>query len=179
MNQWEYGLTPEEEAICAKVGYERQLPYMGKPEMNRNYSEGDVWEMWQHAVAAGSELAFARMIGFNDFVPHVNKWRLEEDVPGFEIRYSFSRQNMRNLERLRMHELDDDNKKYILLVDGLSIKTRRTAENGWVGAPYRAQGWAYGHEAKKDEFIYQGHGKYKTWYLPVHYLHPMSELGLQ
>jgi hypothetical protein len=55
-----YALTVEEEAICVEVGYQRQKPYFGDPTKNINYSEGDLWETWQHVVCAGSELAFAR-----------------------------------------------------------------------------------------------------------------------
>jgi hypothetical protein len=46
---WTYALTIEEEAICAEVGWQRQLPYLGQPEKNMNYSEGDVWESMQLA----------------------------------------------------------------------------------------------------------------------------------
>ena len=38
---WSYALTVEEEAICAQVGWDRQLPYLGQPEKNMNYSEGN------------------------------------------------------------------------------------------------------------------------------------------
>lgn len=79
---WEYSLTPQEEATCVEVGYQRQKPYFGDPTRNINYSEGDLWEMWQHIVCAGSELAFARMMGNKDFIPHYNKWKSELDLPG-------------------------------------------------------------------------------------------------
>ena len=106
-NRWSYTLSPEEEAICAEVGYLRQKPYFGNPKANRNYSEGDIWEMWQHCIAAGSELAFARMMGLNDFVPHVNKWRTQEDVKGVEIKYCFTSINKANTEwSLRHNSLD-------------------------------------------------------------------------
>jgi hypothetical protein len=36
-------LTTEEEAVVARVGWARQERYLGKPEANVNYSEGDVW----------------------------------------------------------------------------------------------------------------------------------------
>lgn len=166
---WSYALLPWEEALCARIGYERQLPYMGKPHMNRNYSEGDVWEIWQHAVAAGSELAFARMVGLTDFVPHVNKWRTEQDVPGFEIRYSFKR-------NLRMHELDENDKIYVLLVDGLAIKSRRYENDGWLGVPYKAIGWMYGHQAKQDKYFNPTIGGYKNWYVPADDLNSMNLL---
>jgi hypothetical protein len=159
-----YSLTPEEEATVARVGYERQLPYLGKPEMNRNYSEGDVWEVWQHSIAAGSELAFARMCGLQDFIPHVNKWKTEEDVPGFEIRYSF------NGKAMRLSKWDDEQSTYVLLVDGLQHKTRRYAETNWLGEPYRAIGWATGKEIKKRGSVTQ----WGSWELPVESLNRME-----
>jgi hypothetical protein len=135
-----YALTPKEEAICARVGYERQLPMLGQPERNRNYSEGDIWEVWQHSVCAGAELAFARMIGLKDFEPHVNKFKSMEDVPGYEVRYSFGNY------KLRLSDWDDKDAVYVLLVNGLRTRTRRSADNGWLGVPYKAVCWATGHE---------------------------------
>ena len=61
MDKSKYSLTVEEEATCVEVGYQRQKPYFGDPTKNINYSEGDLWETWQHVVCAGSELAFARL----------------------------------------------------------------------------------------------------------------------
>jgi hypothetical protein len=85
MSNWVYQLTPHEEAIAARVGWERQLPMLGQPERNRNYSEGDIWEAWQHMVCAASELAAARMMGLKDFEPHVNTFKNVLDIPGYEI----------------------------------------------------------------------------------------------
>ena len=161
-----YSLTPQEEAIVARVGYERQLPYLGKPEMNRNYSEGDVWEVWQHSIAAGSELAFARMCGLNDFVPHVNKWKTEEDVPGFEIRYSF------NKKAMRLSKWDEESSVYVLLVDGLQHKTRRYAETNWLGEPYVAIGWATGSQIKQEGNVTQ----WGSWELPIENLNRMETI---
>ena len=93
MNKWLYALTVEEEAMAAKVGWLRQEPMLGKPERNRNYSEGDIWEAWQHMVTVGSEIACARMLGHWDFVPHVNVFKSRQDIPGYEVRYSFAKAN--------------------------------------------------------------------------------------
>lgn len=137
---FEYSLTPEEEALCARIGFERQEPMFAQPHRNRNYYEGEIWEMWQHAVCAGAELAFARMLGIDDFVPHVNKFKTVKDVGGYEVRYSFGN----NL--LRFSEWDDPEAIYVLLVNGLRHKTRRNPENGWRGFPYQAICWATGQE---------------------------------
>jgi len=160
-----HALTPAEEAICAKIGYERQLPMMGQPERNRNYSEGDVWEVWQHSVCAGAELAFARMLGLQDFVPHVNRFKSMEDVPGYEVRYSFGNQ------KLRLSDWDDKDATYVLLIDGLSHKTRRQASDGWLGKPYRAICWATGHHIME-------HGERfgNSWSIPSTKAFPMKEL---
>jgi hypothetical protein len=163
----EHALLPWEEAICARIGYERQLPYLGKPKANRNYSEGDVWEIWQHSIAAGSELAFARMIGLEDFVPHVNKWKTQEDVPGFEIRYSFKKTG------IRLSSWDDENATYILIGDGLNVKTRRNEYNNWASEPYRALGWATGKQIKEQGVFDL---KYNYWMLPLDNTNKMEQL---
>jgi len=139
-NVFEYALTPQEEALVARIGYERQEPMFAQPERNRNYYEGEVWEMWQHAVCAGAELAFARMCGMTDFVPHVNKFKMVKDVGGWEVRYSFGN------SMLRISDWDDRDASYVLLMDGLRHRTRRNPENGWVGVNYRAVCWANGHD---------------------------------
>jgi hypothetical protein len=165
----EYSLTTQEEATAVEVGYQRQKPYFGDPTRNINYSEGDLWELWQHAVAAGSELAFARMVGKTDFVPHFNKWKNELDIPGLgEVRYTFNDQ-----PKLRYTNRDDDTLVYILMADGMRHKTRRVAPN-WLGTPYRAIGWMYGHECKQEAFKYNE----KSWYVPAENLHPMEALQL-
>tara|TARA_R110000822_G_scaffold173992_1_gene313611 strand:- start:408 stop:914 length:507 start_codon:yes stop_codon:yes gene_type:complete len=164
-----YALTPQEEATAVEVGYQRQKPYLGDPTRNVNYSEGDLWELWQHAVAAGSELAFARMIGRNDFTPHFNKWKTELDIPGLgEVRYTFSEQ-----PKLRFTNKDNETLIYILMADGMRHKTRRVAPD-WLGVPYKALGWIYGAECKKEAFRYNE----KSWYVPVSHLQSMHLLSL-
>ena len=166
---WSYSLTPTEEATAVEVGYQRQKPYLGDPTRNVNYSEGDLWELWQHAVAAGSELAFARIIGKDDFTPHFNKWKTELDIPGLgEVRYTFSEQ-----PKLRFTNKDDETMIYILMADGMRHKTRRVAPD-WLGVPYKALGWMYGNQCKKEVFKYNE----KSWYVPVSYLNPMQSLIL-
>ena len=148
MSKWSYSLTVEEEALVFKAGYERQLPMLAQPERNRNYSEGDVWEGWQHMVCAGSELAAARMLGMDDFEPHVNTFKTRLDIPGYEIRYSFTK-TYPGVPKwgLRFNaEVDDPNEIYILIVGGLEEKTRRTREGEWKGPAYRAIGWMYGRD---------------------------------
>jgi hypothetical protein len=173
MTRWEHRLTPEEEATCARVGFERQLPYLGQPKANRNYSEGDVWEIWQHSVAAGSELAFARMMGMQDFIPHVNKWNTEQDVPGFEIRYCFTKKEQINFEHsLRMHTRDKDDHVYVLLTGGLEERTRRLQGDEWLSPAYTAVGWSYGRDARVDAYADMWGG----WRVPATRLRKMSEL---
>ena len=174
MKTWSYSLTVAEEAICARVGWARQAPMLGQPWRNRNYSEGDVWESLQHMVCAGSEMAFARMMGLDDFIPHVNTYKSVLDIPGYgEVRYSFPRgwpSGSGQVNGLRITALDDPNLKYVLMVDGLAKRTRRQGPD-WLGAPYQCLGWAYGHEALKEQWKYNE----KTWYIPVKFLHPMDE----
>jgi hypothetical protein len=167
--EYAYSLTPHEEAHVLEVGYQRQKPYLGDPTKNVNYSEGDVWEMWQHAVCAGAELAFARMIGDYNFLPHYNKWKTELDIPGFgEIRYSLNPDN-----GMRYTSRDDDELVYVLITNGLVHKTRRVAPN-WKGPEYTAVGWMYGKECKRDLWKFNQ----TTWYVPQQCLRSMDTLSL-
>ena len=174
---WLYSLTPAEEALCVEIGYQRQKPFFGDPTRNMNYSEGDVWESLQHMVCAGSELAFARMMGLTEFVPHVNKWKTELDIPGFgEIRYAFPPnfpEFSNDIRGLRFTTHDDPELKYVLLAGGLGKKTRRSAPD-WKGAPYIALGWMYGHECTNEMWRFNE----KTFYVPRTTLHSMEELNV-
>jgi hypothetical protein len=163
---WLYSLTPQEEAICVEVGYQRQKPYFGNPTKNINYAEGDLWELWQHAVCAGSELAFARMMGNQNFVPHFNKFKSELDIPGWgEVRYSF-----RNVPSLRFTNRDEPQLKYVLVIGGLAVKPQKQKPENYKTKPYVAVGWAYGAECMQDEYQYNE----KSWYMPQEFLHPME-----
>jgi hypothetical protein len=170
--RWSYPLTIEEEAICAQVGYERQLPYITNPSANRNYCEGPVWEIWQHSIAAGSELAFARMVGLTDFVPHVNKWNTVEDVPPFEIRYCFTQPRAGFEHSLRLHNRDKDDHVYVLLTGGLEIKKRSGKNEPYFSHPYTAVGWIYGKEGRITDY----EDYYGGWRVPATRLRKMSEL---
>ena len=170
MNQWIYALTVEEEALATRVGYLRQEPMLGQPERNRNYSEGDVREAWQHMVTVGSEIAAARMLGLWDFVPHVNTFKSRQDIPGYEVRYSFSRTSG---HRLRYSSAVDSLEEiYILTAHGLETTSRRSADTDWKGTPYSALGWAYGYEIEQPKFQYQGNSYYMGW----RDLNPMESL---
>lgn len=153
MAEWSYALTPREEAIAMRVGFQRQEPMFAQPERNRNYSEGDVWETWQHAVAAGSEIAAARMLGLTDFVPHVNTFKSRQDIPDYEVRYCFTR-NINPRWALRFKQgVDSLDEIYVLITDGIEKRTRRTIINGWVGPAFVARGWFYGWQCVSPAFV--------------------------
>jgi hypothetical protein len=171
----EYTLTVKEEALVAKVGWARQERYLARPEANINYSEGDVWEAFQHMICAGSELAFARMLGKTGFIPSEGTWKTELDIPGFgEVRYAFPPKFptfSNEVRGLRYTVRDNPELIYVLLAGGLAHKTRRQAPD-WKGAPYTALGWLYGHECTNPEWKFNE----KTWYVPRTHLHSMEEL---
>jgi hypothetical protein len=171
MSIWTYALTPQEEATAAKVGWERQLPMLGQPERNRNYSEGDIWETWQHMIAAASELAAARMFGLAEFVPHVNTFKSKLDIPGYEIRYSFTKSdpNAPKFALRYKQGVDDPEQIYILIVGGPEQKSRRSATDGYKTPPFRAVGWAYGKDCVRPE--------YKTSYGVDNYSVPIAGLN--
>jgi hypothetical protein len=170
-----YSLSPYEEGIAAEVGYQRQKVYFGQPWKNVNYSEGDVWEMWQHAVCAGAELAAARMMGLEDFTPHYNTFKSKLDIPGYEVRYAFSTKPPRVRWSLRFNpDRDDLDQVYILIVGGLEDKSRRYREDGWLSPAYRAIGWMYGHEMVHDN--YRADYNRNQYSVPFTELHDMAKL---
>ena len=167
---WSYALTVEEEALAAKVGFERQLPMLGQPERNRNYSEGDIWEAWQHMITVGSEIAAARMLGLWDFVPHVNTFKSKQDIPGYEVRYCFSKPPGHSLRFTK--GIDSEHEVYVLTSGGLESKTRRSAETQWKGPAYTALGWMRGADCINPDWHYKGN----TYYVPWRELYPMEVL---
>jgi hypothetical protein len=126
---------------------------LGQPERNRNYSEGDIWETWQHMICAASEIAAARIMGFTDFEPHANTFKTVLDIPGYEVRYSFTGKSGDAKYALRFKEgVDDPTQMYILIVGGPEEKTRRSAEDGYVTPPFRALGWKLGADMIDESF---------------------------
>jgi len=174
--KWMYSLTPKEEALAARVGWERQLPMLGQPERNRNYSEGDIWEAWQHMICAASEIAAARMLGMNDFEPHVNTFKSKLDIPGYEVRYAFT--NSEGKHRLRLKKgVDDPDQIYILIVGGPEMKTRRNSANGYVTPAFRAVGWIVGRDGMDDSYRTMRGGS--NYAVPVSELNDMAELPIR
>jgi hypothetical protein len=176
IKRWAYSLTPQEEATAAKVGWERQLPMLGQPQRNRNYSEGDIWEAWQHMIAAASELAAARMFGLDDFVPHVNTFKSKLDIPGYEIRYAFTK-NVPGYPKwsLRYNDgVDDPEQIYILMVGGPETKTRRSNAEGYQTPAFRAVGWMYGKDCRQPQYV-MPYGK-NNFGVPIAELNEMSKL---
>jgi len=173
---WLYRLTPNEEAIAARVGWERQLPMLGQPERNRNYSEGDIWEAWQHMICAASELAAARMFGHTDFEPHVNTFKSKLDIPGYEVRYSFTNKVPGYPKwSLRFKSgVDDPNEIYILIVGGPEEKNRRSASEGYLAPAFRAVGWMYGKDCVDPKYL-MPYGK-DNYSVPIAELCDMSSL---
>lgn len=174
--KWVYSLTPKEEALAARVGWERQLPMLGQPERNRNYSEGDIWETWQHMICAASELAAARMFGLEDFEPHANTFKEVLDIPGYEVRYSFTK-TIPGYPKyaLRFKDgVDDPDQIYILIVGGPEDKSRRSSADGYKTPAFRAIGWLYGHEIATIKYMMPyGKGNFAA---PAGDLHEMDTL---
>lgn len=171
---WLYKLTAQEEALAARVGWERQLPMLGQPERNRNYSEGDIWETWQHMVCAASEIAAARMMGMDDYEPEANTFKNKLDIPGYEVRYSFTKANPDGPKyALRFNsKVDSPDEIYILIVGGPEQKTRRDPSDGYRTPAFRAIGWMRGSECVSDEFLVKGN----SYMVPAGRLHEMEDL---
>lgn len=171
---WEYSLTHAEEWLCCEVGFERQKPFGGKPEKNRNYSEGDRFELFQHIQCAEAELAAARLLGYLDFSPHYNTFKDVLDIPGFEVRYSRTVDKSRD-HSLRYAKVDNStlNTPYILMVGGPEVRSKRDASDGYPVEPYKAVGWIYSDQIKSSKY---DNWPYSGFSVPSSDLRSMSEL---
>ena len=171
---WEYALTHGEEWLCCEVGFERQKPFGGRPEKNRNYSEGDRFEVFQHIQCAEAELAAARLLGYSEFYPHYNTFKDVLDIPGFEVRYSRSTDKT-NGHRLRYAKIDDSsvNTPYILMIGGPEVRTKRSREEGYPVEPYKAIGWIYSDQIKNSKY---DNWPYSGFSVPAEDLRSMDEL---
>lgn len=148
---------------------------LAQPERNRNYAEGDIWEAWQHMIAAASEIAAARMFGHDDFVPTVNTFKTELDIPGFEVRYCFTRDSKPH-HGLRFNSaVDDPQQRYILIVGGPEEKTRRSADDGYKTPPFRAVGWKLGADCINP--VFKAPYGQTNYFLPIYELEDMRKLS--
>jgi hypothetical protein len=174
-NWTHYALSTYEEGRCCEIGFERQKPYLGDPSHNRNYSEGDRWELFQHIQCAEAELAAARILGFSEFYPHFNKWKTENDIPGFEVRYYRDKNDGREPVMRFSSKVDSRSEitPYILMVEGPEKRTRRSPSNAYMGDPYVAVGWMYDVDAVSDQFRTMYEGKFEV---PMSKLRSMDEL---
>jgi hypothetical protein len=175
---WSYSASPMNEAVSVAVGFLRQAPYLGKPEMNRNYSEGDIWESWQHDITALAEIAWAGMLGDPNFIPSYNTHKREPDVGSWEVRYGFSNDDGRP-PGLRFSEgIDSLDSPYVLLVGGPEKKMRRSAENGYATPPFYALGWMWGRDCVNPDFeaVYSTNPSRRKFEVPQSYLRSMDEI---
>lgn len=176
MEKWHYGLTPREEALACNIGYLRQQPYLGSPEANRRYSEGDMWEIWQHTITVMSEIAFARMLGMEEFSPSVNTHKGEPDVGPWEVRYRFTQGGLVEPSLRFSGNVDKLTAPYVLLTGGPEKKVIRSAANEYRTPDFVAHGWCYPNEVLKPEFITGDENGKPTYSIPVSALRPMSEI---
>ena len=176
MTRWNYGLTPNEEALACNVGYLRQQPYIGSPESNRRFSEGDMWEIWQHTITTMSEIAFARMLGMADFSPSVNTRKGEPDVGSWEVRYKFTDGGLKEPSLRFSGNVDKLTSPYVLLTGGPEKKIIRSAANGYRTPDFIAHGWCYPNEVLRPEFITGEENGKPTYSVPISALRSMSEL---
>lgn len=174
---WTYEATPINEAVATAVGFLRQAPYLGQPERNRNYSEGDIWEAWQHEITTLAEIAFAAMLGNTNFIPSYGTHKQEPDVGQWEVRYGFSDSDG-NIKGLRFSEgVDNPDSPYVLIAGGPERKMRRSASNNYATPPFTALGWMWGHECIRPEFetMYSNPNRRK-FLVPVNKLRSMEEV---
>jgi len=100
-----------------------------------------------------------------NFIPSVNTFKSKQDIDGVaEVRYTFNEKR-----GLRFTKRDADERKYVLLTDGIATKVRRQAPD-FTSPPYIALGWIYGFQCKSHHWNYND----STWYVPIDHLHDMD-----
>jgi hypothetical protein len=118
------------------------------------------------------------MLGMTDYEPEANTFKSKLDIPGYEVRYSFTKNAPGQPKyALRFKDgVDDYNQIYILIVGGPEVKVRRSSENGYKAPAFRAVGWAYGKNCIKVEYLAPyGKGNYSV---PITGLNEMSTLPI-
>jgi hypothetical protein len=178
MSRWIYEPTISNEADAAAVGWLRQSAYLATPEANRRYSEGDIWEIWQHSIAALSEIAFAAMMGTPNFIPSYNTHKGEPDFQQWEVRYGFSQDNGLPPTHMRLSgSVDKLTAPYVLLTGGAEKKFKRSAMNDYKSLPLKAEGWIWGHEgATPENFVGENDKGEPMYRVPITSLRSMTEL---
>jgi len=177
-NQWSVGLTPQEEALAMSIGFARQFPYFGKPEANRRYDEGAIWETQQHAVAVGAEIAWAKMIGLKNFIPTHSTHKDEPDVGEWEVRHKPTRGGSEQPYLRLSGSVDDHKAPYVLLTGGAEIRFKRSNKNGYISPPYVAHGWCYANDVMVSAYESGVEFGKPVYRVPVSALRPLSEVNL-
>jgi len=119
-------------------------------------------------------LAAARMFGLEDFVPHVNTFKNKLDIPGYEVRYCFTKATSPKYSLRFKKGVDDPNEIYILMVGGPEEKTRRNPNDGYKSPPFRAIGWKLGADCTASNYL-APYGV-DNYAVPVTDLNEMTEL---
>lgn len=123
------------------------------------YKRSLVKRLEEEVVGACGEMAVGKHAG-RWFVPSLNTFHRTPDCfEDVEVRSTAVVPG----GRLIVRDNDSDSRRYVLaLVTGDRV---------------RLCGWAYGHEAKKPEYLNAPHRQRPAWFVPQEALRPMSELG--
>jgi hypothetical protein len=180
MTRWTHEPTIADEARASAVGYLRNERYMLAPEANRSYSEGAIWEEWQHKIGALAEISFAAMMGIENFLPSYNTHKGEPDVGDWEVRYGFSQDNGLPPTHMRfVGSVDTLTSPYVLILGGSEKRFKRSAANDYKAPAMTAVGWTWGNEVAIDKYFSGNNSKGKPVYMiPISDLRSMSEIAL-
>jgi hypothetical protein len=114
------------------------------------------------------------MMGMADYEPEANTFKNKLDIPGYEVRYSFSKRDPDGPRfALRFNSrVDSLDEIYILIVGGPEQKTRRDPSDGYKTPAFRAIGWMRGAECVSDKYLVKG----TSYMVPAGHLHEMEDL---
>ncbi len=141
------------------------------------------WKKPNENMATGQQLllkAFAQVPKFTVLVIIGNTDNEQTEVEEYDKSEFLSEKISEELEKYFQNNpeeevvsWDDENATYILIGDGLNVKTRRNEYNNWASEPYRALGWATGKEIKERGVF---DTKYNYWMLPLDNTNKMGQL---
>lgn len=150
-------LTEAEMEVCRRIG-EKRWTDSKRGGFNNEYTADD-WSAADDAVGCAGEVAFARYLGIEDFIPSVNRFKDDQpDVLDYEVRTA-----SRAGYRLIIRPKDKPFRIYI-----------HTVHLG--GGAVQIIGWLRGWAARVERWWKQPGSRPGAWFVPDTELNPLHAL---
>lgn len=149
-------LGDEDVRLAIAVGGARQWSALRSGKRDAHGFKGDSWGV--HIEGVAGEIALARFLGWSWWVPTIDTFQTEPDLPlGIEV-----------TTRSR-HDWD------LIIRPRMALSAIHVLVTGEIPA-FRIRGWAASHAARRPEFWQAPGGRAGAWFVPVAALSPMAVL---